>query len=58
MGDESRKLGVGSEKKVKSKKCSVTVVSGEFGDESRELRLLFFYELEPTSTQSSLYQLI
>ena len=48
MGDESRKLGVGSEKKVKSKKCSVTVVSGEFGDESREFRLLFFYELELT----------
>ena len=25
-----------------------SVVSGEFGDESRELRLLFFYELELT----------
>ena len=36
----------------------VGVVSGEFGDESREFRLLFFYELEPTSTQSSLYQII
>ena len=54
MGDGSRKLGVGSEKKVKSKKCSVTVVSGEFGDESSELRLLFFYELELTSAPSNL----
>jgi hypothetical protein len=26
----------------------VGVVSGEFGDESREFRLLFFYELELT----------
>ena len=43
MGDGSGELGDGS---------------GEFGDESREFRLLLFYELEPTSTQSSLYQLI
>ena len=32
----------------------VGVVSGEFGDESREFRLLFFYELELTSTQTNL----
>ena len=31
-----------------------SVVSGEFGDESREFRLLFFYELELTSTQTNL----
>jgi hypothetical protein len=73
MGGESRKLGAGSgeleagsgelgvgswELGVVSFQFSVTVVSGEFGDESREFRLLFFYELELTSTQSSLYQLI
>ena len=37
---------------VVSFQCSV--VSVQFGDESREFRLLFFYELELTSTQTNL----
>ena len=49
MGDGSGEWGVGREKEKEKEKEKV--VSGEF-------RLLLFYELEPTSTQSSLYQLI
>jgi hypothetical protein len=42
LGAGSGELGVGSGE------WEWSVVSGEFGDESREFRLLFFYELELT----------